>query len=124
MAGPPHANKEASSQLCWQSLFAMSTEDEDHAPEGGDTSWWGSRKRLSVEERKQQRRQKRNKEAKKDPRNDQAATDDRFAELLSRKEDELLNFVAQINKVYQDMLKKDAPFMTFVFCGMQSAGKR
>lgn len=49
--------------------------------------------------------------------------DDRFTALLSRNEDELLQFVAKVNKVYQDLLKKDAPFMTFVFCGMQSAGK-
>lgn len=49
--------------------------------------------------------------------------DNRFADLLSKNEDELLKFVAQVNKVFQEKLKKDAPFMTFVFCGMQSAGK-
>ncbi|GAX29312.1 hypothetical protein FisN_16Hh254 [Fistulifera solaris] len=32
-------------------------------------------------------------------------------------------FVAKVNRVYQDLLKRPAPFMTFVFCGMQSAGK-
>ncbi len=51
------------------------------------------------------------------------ASDNRFAELLLKNEDELLNFVAQVNKVYQEKLNKDAPFMTFVFCGMQSSGK-
>jgi len=35
----------------------------------------------------------------------------------------LLEFVAKVNKVYQELLKKPAPFMTFVFCDMQSAGK-
>ena len=49
--------------------------------------------------------------------------EDRFVALLGRKEDELLQFVAKVNKVYQDLLKRPAPFMTFVFCGMQSAGK-
>jgi hypothetical protein len=50
-------------------------------------------------------------------------SDKRFSELLAKKEDELINFVAMVNKVYQEKLKKHAPFMTFVFCGMQSAGK-
>lgn len=50
-------------------------------------------------------------------------TDSRFAELLSRNEDDLVKFVAKINKLYQEKLKRPAPFMTFVFCGMQSAGK-
>ena len=52
-----------------------------------------------------------------------ADEDHRFANLLSKNEDELLKFVAQVNKVFQEKLKKPAPFMTFVFCGMQSAGK-
>lgn len=51
------------------------------------------------------------------------AVDERFSALLARNEDELLQFVAKVNKVYQELLKKPAPFMTFVFCGMQSAGK-
>lgn len=50
-------------------------------------------------------------------------TDSRFAELMAKEEDMLLSLVAQINHVYQDKLKKPAPFMTFVLCGMQSAGK-
>jgi hypothetical protein len=50
-------------------------------------------------------------------------SDGRFAERLAKNEDELLNFVAQVNNVYQEKLKKNAPFMTFVLCGMQSAGK-
>lgn len=49
--------------------------------------------------------------------------DKRFAELLVKNEDELINFVVLVNKVYQEKLNKNAPFMTFVFCGMQSAGK-
>ena len=40
-----------------------------------------------------------------------------------RTEDELLEFVANINKLYQEVLKKDAPFMTLALFGMQSAGK-
>jgi hypothetical protein len=52
-----------------------------------------------------------------------ADEDHRFANLLSKNEDELLKFVAQVNEVFQEKLKKSAPFMTFVFYGMQSAGK-
>lgn len=48
---------------------------------------------------------------------------DRLSALLARKEDDLLNFVAKVNHVYEDLLHQDAPFMTFVLCGMQSAGK-
>ena len=49
--------------------------------------------------------------------------DDGFATLLTRNEDDLLNFVSKVNNVYQDLLHQDAPFMTFVLCGLQSAGK-
>lgn len=52
-----------------------------------------------------------------------ALSDQRFTKMLAQNEDELLNFVAKVNKVYQEKLKKPAPFMTFVFCGMQSSGK-
>jgi hypothetical protein len=47
----------------------------------------------------------------------------RIASLLRGNEDVLLNFVAKVNKVYNEKLRKPAPFMTFVLCGMQSAGK-
>jgi hypothetical protein len=50
-------------------------------------------------------------------------SDNRHLALLKLNEDDLLQFVAKVNKVYQDLLKRPAPFMTFVFCGMQSAGK-
>jgi len=50
-------------------------------------------------------------------------SDERFVELLQRNEDELIQLMAHINKVYQVHLKKPAPFMTFMLCGMQSAGK-
>ena len=49
--------------------------------------------------------------------------DSRVVELLAKNEDELLSFVAKVNKVYEQKLQKDAPFMTFVFVGMQSTGK-
>eukprot|EP00985_Skeletonema_marinoi_P003955 scaffold1734_cov76-Skeletonema_marinoi.AAC.2 len=51
------------------------------------------------------------------------ASYEKFAKLLSQNEDDLLAFVADINKLYQDKLDKPAPFVTFVICGMQSAGK-
>jgi GTPase Era involved in 16S rRNA processing len=47
----------------------------------------------------------------------------KFAKLLSQNEDDLVNFVADINKLFQDKLGKPAPFVTFVICGMQSSGK-
>jgi len=53
----------------------------------------------------------------------QSTSDVKFAKLLSQNEDVLLNFVANINKLYQEKLGRPAPFMTFVICGMQSAGK-
>lgn len=50
-------------------------------------------------------------------------SDEQFSKMLARDEDHLLEFVAKVNRVYQQKLKKDAPFMTFVLCGMQSSGK-
>ena len=55
--------------------------------------------------------------------NGQGDTDARIVSLLTKNEDEMLNFVAQINKLYEEKLQKTAPFMTWVFVGMQSAGK-
>lgn len=49
--------------------------------------------------------------------------DARLIQLLSKNEDQLLNFVAMVNKVYEEKLGRDAPFMTFVFVGVQSSGK-
>ena len=51
------------------------------------------------------------------------SADQKFVKLLSQNEDALLNFVAKVNRVYEEKLKKPAPFMTFILCGMQSAGK-
>ena len=50
-------------------------------------------------------------------------TDNKIAKLLAKNEDDLLNFVVKVNKVYQEKLNCPPPFMTFVICGMQSAGK-
>ena len=50
-------------------------------------------------------------------------TDEKFAELLNGHEDELQAFTSHINHVYHEKLGKNAPFMTFLLCGMQSAGK-
>ncbi|KAL7554148.1 hypothetical protein ACHAWF_018970 [Thalassiosira exigua] len=52
-----------------------------------------------------------------------ATSDDKFAKLLTSNEDVLLNFVAKINKLYQEVLERPAPFVSFVICGMQSSGK-
>jgi hypothetical protein len=49
--------------------------------------------------------------------------DGKFSKLLAQNEDDLLNFVAKINKVYQETLRRPAPFVSFVICGMQSSGK-
>ncbi|VEU40799.1 unnamed protein product [Pseudo-nitzschia multistriata] len=102
-----------------------------------DSSLNGSKSMPSREERKKLRNKRRSKGAHningKDNRGSadnvgssfspSMDTEDRYIALLNRNEDELLKFVAQVNKVYQDLLKRPAPFMTFVFCGMQSAGK-
>ena len=55
--------------------------------------------------------------------NSSSTSDDKFAKLLSQNEDVLLNFVANINKLYQETLERPAPFVSFVICGMQSSGK-
>lgn len=79
--------------------------------------------RMTTEERRAKRRGASSRASGK-ARGGNELSDDRFAQLLAKREDDLLELVANINKVYQEKLKKDAPFMTFVFCGMQSAGKR
>jgi hypothetical protein len=82
-----------------------------------------------AEERKQKRRERRGGEigGKEDevakPSRSGAISDGRFVELLQRNEDDLIKLMAHINMVYQENLKKPAPFMTFMLCGMQSAGK-
>jgi len=49
---------------------------------------------------------------------------DRSAQLfLAQNEGSLLKWVADINRIYEEKLRKPAPFMTFVLCGMQSTGK-
>ena len=88
---------------------------------------------LTKEERKQLRLQRRG-QAEEANNGDHTATalfadghngadNERFKAIMTRNEDELLQFVAKVNKVYQELLHKPAPFMTFVFCGMQSSGK-
>eukprot|EP00923_Selenidium_pygospionis_P053396 GHVN01092496.1.p1 GENE.GHVN01092496.1~~GHVN01092496.1.p1 ORF type:complete len:876 (-),score=178.78 GHVN01092496.1:187-2814(-) len=82
---------------------------------------------LSKEVRRQQRKM-RKQEKGDDARNDvttdnQSSTDYATAAMLLHNEDELLEFVANVNRIYQEKLDRPAPFMTFVICGMQSAGK-
>jgi len=64
---------------------------------------------------KEERRKKRQKWKSKDdqqgtsngaPSKNDAVADERFTTLLARNEDELLQFVAKVNKVYQELLKK------------------
>ncbi|CAD7922318.1 unnamed protein product [Amoebophrya sp. A25] len=55
--------------------------------------------------------------------NDLEDADSKFLKRLLENEDQLLEFVAQVNSVYQEKLHKPAPFMTFILIGMQSAGK-
>ncbi len=57
------------------------------------------------------------------PVDNHVTSDSKIATLLAENEDDLLSFVVKVNKVYQEKLKRPAPFMTFVICGMQSAGK-
>ena len=100
-------------------------DDEDTKNEGYSSSLQGSKLTMTREERRKLRYNRKSKETKKngDAKRDGVDDDDRFATMLSRNEDELLQFVAKVNKVYQENLKRPAPFMTFVLCGMQSAGK-
>jgi hypothetical protein len=104
--------------------------ENDDIPPVFTSSLKGSRSKKSREERKKLRHKRRSMGEKS---NDVGAVDGtglsnseadkRYITLLGRNEDELLGFVAKVNKVYQDLLKRPAPFMTFVFCGMQSSGK-
>ncbi len=55
--------------------------------------------------------------------NNHITNEERFAKQLSKNEDKLIHFVANINKLYQEKLGRPAPFMTYVICGMQSSGK-
>lgn len=83
-----------------------------------------SKSTMTAEERRQLRQQKRQTTEKtKDTSQPEDDNDKRFSKLLAKDEDQLLEFVAKVNRVYEEKLKKDAPFMTFVLCGMQSAGK-
>ncbi|GKY97236.1 hypothetical protein MPSEU_000682000 [Mayamaea pseudoterrestris] len=54
---------------------------------------------------------------------DRSEQDARVVELLAKNEDAMLSVVAKINQTYEQKLHKPAPFMTFVFVGMQSTGK-
>lgn len=48
---------------------------------------------------------------------------EQLMQYLSENQSELLQFVVKVNKLYEEKLKKSAPFMTFVLIGMQSSGK-
>ena len=107
-------------------------------PPAYESSLNGSNSNLSREQRKKSRRKRRSKGVHSGDGRDNPANayhdggrlsnvaeiaEERHLALLHQNEDELLMFVAEVNKVYQDLLKRPAPFMTFIFCGMQSAGK-
>eukprot|EP00392_Amoebophrya_sp_AT5.2_P007529 g7544.t1 len=53
----------------------------------------------------------------------EASDEARAVRSLTENEDQLLEFVAKVNQVYQERLGKPAPFMTFLLVGQQSAGK-
>lgn len=53
----------------------------------------------------------------------QSDDDEKVLRYLMANEDQLLDFVSQVNTLYQERLGKSAPFMTFILLGMQSAGK-
>jgi len=78
---------------------------------------------MTAEERRRLRQKKQKTAEKKKDASHPDDNDERFSKLLAKDEDQLLEFVAKVNRVYEEKLKKDAPFMTFVLCGMQSAGK-
>ena len=86
-----------------------------------------SSRHLSKQERRQLRSQRKGaqstEDADKNPFNGQEHDDGRFKAIMAQNEDQLLQFVAKVNKVYQENLRRPAPFMTFVLVGMQSSGK-
>jgi Dynamin family len=100
-------------------------DDEDDEDTMYSSSLQAARNVMSREQRRTMRNSRKSKDVKRDSNGTQGGQDedDRFALIISRNEDELLQFVAKVNKVYQENLKRPAPFMTFVLCGMQSAGK-
>ena len=118
-------------------MFDHQDNEDDSTTTAFTSSLNGSRSTMSREQRKKMRDKRRSKGNSRGSgeRNDPSGigltassmidneTEERHLALLRRNEDELLLFVANVNRVYQKLLKRDAPFMTFVFCGMQSAGK-
>ena len=103
--------------------------DNETQPAEFSSSLQASGSAMSADERRRLRQEKKRslvtdakKSSKMSPSNF-ADSDERFAKLLAKDEDQLLQIVASINKVYEQKLQKDAPFMTFVLCGMQSSGK-
>ena len=115
--------------------ISMYEDEEEYEEEQHDTAAdvepprWHVKEVLTTEERKKRRNARKSKGGRDNGGSQRARVnveelaDEKFSSLLSRNEDELLQFVAKVNRVYQDLLKQPAPFMTFVFCGMQSAGK-
>ena len=115
----------------------MFDQDVDDQNQSFASSLDASKPKMSREERKKLRDKRRSKGASRGVKSDTSTSfennrrlanndnseEERCLTLLKLNEDDLLRFVAKVNKVYQDLLKRPAPFMTFVFCGMQSAGK-
>jgi len=90
------------------------------------SSLQASRSAMTAEDRRLLRQEKRLKKVDTDKNVSKSKFtdgDERFAKLLAKDEDQLLEFVAKVNNVFEEKLKKNAPFMTFVLCGMQSSGK-
>lgn len=92
-----------------------------------ETSITPSKTPLSKAER-QARRLKRQEKSKQTSQGTSASNgkheeNEKRARSLVSNPTELLDFVVTVNKLYEDKLKKPAPFMTFVLIGMQSSGK-
>jgi hypothetical protein len=69
-----------------------------------NTSSFSGRKSMTIEERRLKRQMK--KQSKNSRQIVGQQEQERFQALMTRNEDELLEFVAQVNSVYQDVLKK------------------
>ena len=80
---------------------------------------------MSKAERKAQRLERKEKSKKENGKivSKDDSNRDKFISHLSKNPNELLKFVVKINKLYEEELKMDAPFMTWVLIGMQSSGK-
>jgi len=98
----------------------MTDEEESNAVTGFVLS------KAERQERRRERKQEKNKRRSSAGVGRQSVEDnsrETFLRHMSKNEGELLKFVVSVNKLHEEKLHRDAPFMTWVLVGMQSSGK-